>query len=301
MAQFYYSMIITPYSGVPPFIDISGLSEGAGKANDRFLIPGPYLFTWSWGRITASSLPPMNKSEMEIVAKFNRERLTTTDSTYGFGIFLNCPETVSGGIILLIDAPSAGANGGGRRIILRNQSATNTIYSGTVLSNRGETRNELLNNDVYLRLQVSGGQARARVWWADEAEPTTWAGSGAFVPTPANTTCGIIAPVYGGAARLDFVSVGTDGDPAPLEYPGGNRQVVGVVRKPDNSFAAGYIVRCYHRNTGCLLGEMLSDENGAFLFSLPIPETEHVYCLAVDQLGNSWNAPIKDLINPGTL
>lgn len=152
---------------------------------------------------------------------------------------------------------------------------------------------------LFLKINATGTLVRMKAWFDGDTEPG-WQISETRTDTASGDVSVRISHNFCNRV-FDFVSVGTDGDPAPLEYPGGPRQVIGTVRKPDDTLAAGYIVRCYHRPTGCLLGETITDVNGGFVFSINIPETEQVYCLAVDQLGNSWNAPIKDLINPGAL
>lgn len=149
----------------------------------------------------------------------------------------------------------------------------------------------------YLRVRAQGSQLMAKAWHESESEPSGW-----MLSTTDSTFAGsgdvFINFARGSAYCVPFFSVGTDGDSAPLSYPGGNRVISGILKKPDGTPAEGYLVRCYHRATGMLLDETLSSSSGGFVFSLPIPSTEQVYCLAIDQLGNSWNAPIKDLIAP---
>ena len=151
----------------------------------------------------------------------------------------------------------------------------------------------------YARVRAEGTTLRMKVWKDGELEPGTWS---LDVTNSIFTQSGDVVLNFGrGAAYIvDFLSIGTDGDPAPMSYPGGNRIVAGTLLTPDSEPADGYVVRCYHRDTGALLGETLSNEIGAFTFSLPIPQTEKVYCVGVDQLGNQWGAPIKDLISPVT-
>lgn len=152
-------------------------------------------------------------------------------------------------------------------------------------------------NDVMVRFQGVGSNLRVKAWRADTDEPSSWQQS-IIDSSHATGDVGVIHHGFELEYVSRWISVGTNGDSAPSSYPGGNRVVAGTLLKPDGSPADGYIVRCYHRATGVMLGEVLSNAIGAFNFSLPIPATEKVYCVGVDQLGNTWNAPIKDLIAP---
>ncbi|MDN5624716.1 MAG: hypothetical protein L0G96_16385 [Acinetobacter sp.] len=303
MAQAFYSMLKAPKNGFPSFLDGSNFSSGEmlriGTKQNRLSIPGPTKFSWRWASLLNTGLE-FNKSQMEILVKFNRENIATTDSEFGFGIFLNAPNSVTGGVILLSDCPTSAASGAGRRIRLRDQSSESDLYTGTFLPvvSGSETIYDTLHKYMFLRLSVNSGQARFKAWWDGTAEPSSWSGSGAYTVASDRIKAGIIAPVYGGSANVEFISIGTDGDSAPLTYPGGNRIISGTLLKPDNSPAEGYIVRCYLRENGELLGEAITNAIGSFSFSLPIGQSDKVSCVGVDQLGNTWNAPIKDLIAP---
>lgn len=303
MAQVFLSMKKAPMSGAPSFLDLSSLLPielaMVGRKADKFSLSGPTAFLWRWLRLKDLGVD-FNKSKMEIVAKFRRPSICTTDTNYGFGVFLNAPPSSVGGIILLSDGPAVGVSDGGRRLFFRNQTAATTITTATVLSEvvGAISVYDTIFKTAIMRLSVSDGQCRFKAWWDGETEPVSWYASAPYTINSANKSAGIILPVYGGMVEIDFLSIGTDGDVAPLSYPGGNRIVSGTLLKPNGSPANGYIVRCYHRETGGMLGEMLSNEVGAFNFSLPISTTEKVYCVGVDQVGNTWNAPMKDLISP---
>ena len=150
---------------------------------------------------------------------------------------------------------------------------------------------------IAVRLNCTGSLIRAKVWDFSQPEPTAW-GITVTDTAIASGRPGMVYSLREGLTRRVSFSFGTNGDSAPSSYPGGNRVVAGTLLKPDGSPADGYIVRCYHRATGIMLGEVLSNAIGAFNFSLPISQSEKVYCVGVDQLGNTWNAPIKDLIAP---
>lgn len=303
MAQIYLSMKTAPQAGAPSFLDLSYLTPGelanTGLKNGKLVFKGPSGFGWYWLRLKNLGVD-FNKAKMEIVVKFNRTAICTTDTEYGFGVFINAPASSVGGMALLSDGPLGSANNGGRRALFRNVNSQTTILSTALLSEvvGAVSVYDTILKTAVMRLSISDGQCRCKLWWDGETEPANWASSAAYTVVPGNISAGIILPVYGGSVEVDFISVGTDGDSAPLSYPGGNRIVAGTLLKPDGSPADGYIVRCYHRVTGVMLGEVLSNAIGAFNFSLPISQSEKVYCVGVDQLGNTWNAPIKDLIAP---
>lgn len=158
----------------------------------------------------------------------------------------------------------------------------------TLAESRGQPR--------FLRINVSGRRIRARAWWKSEAEPTAWPID--FTDTDTGWTHGDIALHINGYEQLwncFFISVGTNGDPAPLLLPGGPRVVAGVVRDPLGvAVGEGYIVRCYHRASGAILGETLTNLSGAYSFEVNLMQSEEIYCLAIDNLGNSWGIPTVD-------
>lgn len=197
-----------------------------------------------------------------------------------------------------LNATTSASSNGDALILYKIVSGTQTVIHATqnVISDLPSLM-EAKQTDVYIRLNCNGTNIRAKAWKVSDAEPASWQRE-AVDSDLASGDAGVIYHGYGLEMVSKFVSVGTGSDNAPFSYPGGNRIVTGTLLKPDNSPADGYLVRCYHRETGCLLGETLANLSGAFTFSLPIPITEKVYCVGVDQLGNSWNAPIKDLIQP---
>jgi hypothetical protein len=149
----------------------------------------------------------------------------------------------------------------------------------------------------WARFSVVGTSLKMKMWNDGQSEPSAWGptGTSSVVPDAGRVAIGWL----GGNSRvkeLFQVSVGTDGDVAPLTFPGGARTVSGTVRKPNGDLAVGYIVRCYSRSTGMILGETLTDASGNYVFTLDY--ADKVTCVAVDQLGNTWNAPVKDLVNP---
>lgn len=151
---------------------------------------------------------------------------------------------------------------------------------------------------IYLRFQCVGTTIRAKLWRDGDTEPGSWSIS---ATDSSITAAGDVAQIfhsYGNAFVSSWMGIGTGVDSAPNSFPGGDRVVAGTLKTPTGTAAEGYLVRCYHRDSGMMLGETLSSSTGAFAFSLPISATEKVYCIGVDQLGNSWKAPIVDLVTP---
>ena len=188
-------------------------------------------------------------------------------------------------------------DGIGRTLRIYKVTATDDSTQIGVLENAFPVADMDQSKLIAVRLNCTGSLIRAKVWDFSQPEPTAW-GITVKDTAIASGRPGMVYSLREGLTRRVSFSFGTNGDSAPSSYPGGNRVVAGTLLKPDGSPADGYLVRCYHRATGIMLGEVLSNAIGAFNFSLPISQSEKVYCVGVDQLGNTWNAPIKDLIAP---
>lgn len=147
---------------------------------------------------------------------------------------------------------------------------------------------------VLMRLECTGTTIRGRAWFEGDAEPGTWAVS----VTDADHASGDVGIIYRQNNQRfahSWLSVGTDGDP-PLTSPPMN-VIAGTLRNPSgNLVGPGYVVRCYHQESGAMLGETVTDGSGAWSFT--VPTTDAVYVLAVDNLGNTWKAPINDRLSP---
>lgn len=147
---------------------------------------------------------------------------------------------------------------------------------------------------VYMRLKVANGVVYCKVWDEGTTEPANW-------QQQINDTSltsghwGILFHGYNQRYVAEWLAVGTDGDSPVVP---GLSEIGGTLLLPDDTPADGYLVRCYHRKTGTLIGETLTDEAGKFSFSLLIDPNDKVQVVAIDQLGNSWNAPFRDLITP---
>ena len=149
--------------------------------------------------------------------------------------------------------------------------------------------------DVYIRLLLAGGDIKAKAWLHIQSEPAAWD----IEITDTDHTTGDIGAIlspYGSGQVVYFLSVGTGGDPAPLIPPAGGTVVSGTLKTPAGGVAAGYPVRCYHRDSGALLATTESDGSGNFTMTIDLPTSESIYCLAVDSLGDTWGADIKDIV-----
>lgn len=315
MAQFYYDLSIAangkwPYfcKGSKPDIVASNGIRSAGRSFNTSVNKPVFNIDRDNQNIWTYSSMGLNLSDFDAVVAFARNR----NSTQNFS-------NVGGGLYFRTNGPDGGSAGTGYYAVFGTMSSGG--YRSGALYRRGQggvagaqaalqtsaqgllsslfTHPAALGKVVYLRINAQGQRFRVRAWWEGETEPTTWPID--FTDSDTGWKTGDIGLQTNGYEQLHdylFLSVGTDGDSAPLTYPGGNRIIAGTLLKPDGAPATGYMVRCYHRETGVMLGEMLANSIGAFNFSLPIPATEKVYCVGVDQLGNTWNAPIKDLISP---
>lgn len=246
--------------------------------------------------------------DFEALVRFRAARAANWGATSYFngggGLIFRWSGNPDGGGYLV--AAGGAANGGDLTAASR---AIRAYLAGVVSSNIQTTTSTYLpaysadtrtRNFITMRLLVSGNNIKARAWLDTVTEPSTWGLDFNRTDFPLAGKIGIQLYSSIEGRVYDFLSIGTDGDPPPVSMPGGNRLVQGMLLRPDDTAAEGYVVRCYHRNSGVLLGEVLSGTGGAFAIEVPVPTTERVYCIAVDQLGNSWNAPIKDLITPAT-
>lgn len=311
VAQFFYDLSIIDKNGIPVMPKGPRSSEW-NSANAKFgKVKGMFAqlgFTGGGSDSRMGLAAGVNVTDVEVLLK-------SSISFYNFGA--DVPNTAGPSIFLR----SQGAEWSNARAkngyyfclngssTLSNHSRTLTVYSyengnfGTLnfqsatLMNAPTSPLQIFGEFFYFRVKAQGTNLMAKAWKESEVEPSSW-----MLSTTNNIFTGpgdvFLSLERGTAFVVPFFSVGTNGDPAPMSFPGGNRVVSGTLLKPDGSPADGYMVRCYHRESGYLLGETLASAIGAFSFSLPIPSTEKVYCVGVDQLGNTWNAPIKDLIAP---
>lgn len=156
-------------------------------------------------------------------------------------------------------------------------------------------RSDMMRFASFLRVQMIGSRLKAKAWWEDAPEPIEWQVD-LTDATYASGDIGILIQGYDSLTDLHFLSMGTDGDPAPFSYPGGPRYVARTVLNPDGSPAEGKVVRCYTRDGGVLLQEQVTNSGGHVLFELTYPD--EVYVIAIDQDGNTWNGIIHDMVLP---
>lgn len=309
MAQYYYDLSIADANGIPA-MPKGPRSPNFDNGNAKFGLVNGYfaqLGVTRGGTDAELGLAAgVNAATVEALCK-------ASVSLYNYGADYNN----SGGVAFFLRAQGAQWSGGRAKngyYFALNGAASQSAHSrklrvytyengGYGALDVGGSKDmiaptgEIFTDFFFFRVRAEGTTLSAKAWKETEQEPAAW------MLSTTNATFTGAGDVFLGLGRgcafaVPFFSVGTDGDPAPTAFPGGNRTVAGTLRKPDNSTAAGYIVRCHHRATGALLGQTLSDAAGQFVFSIPLATTEPVYCLAIDQLGNSWAAPIKDFINP---
>lgn len=312
MAQYFYDMSVGKngewpalLKGVRPDLSTAGMrSIGYGK---NVLTNEPcVIFDKSSANIWNAVGLGVDLSDFEVVLHFSMNRVTDSQN------FINV-----GGGLFLRRGGGIGSDGDGYYVVFGTMSSDNyrsaSLYRlgtggipGSQVSLQTVSANGFLSGAYslrdsrgqprFLRVNVSGRRIRARAWWKSEAEPTNWPID--FTDTDTGWTHGDIALHINGYEQLwncFFISVGTNGDPAPLSLPGGPRVVAGVVRDPLGvAVGEGYIVRCYHRASGAVLGETLTNLSGAYSFEVNLMQSEEIYCLAIDNLGNNWGIPTVD-------
>ena len=153
---------------------------------------------------------------------------------------------------------------------------------------------EQYNHAFFIRLKAAGSSLQARIWWEDESEPATWDIDATDTTISVAGDIALACHQYEQSAAQYFIAVGTDSDAPPTANAG---TVSGIVLLPNGDPADGYLVRCYHRDSGILLADSTTDASGAYAFST-LDTADAVTILAVDQLGNSWNAQVNDLVVP---
>jgi hypothetical protein len=307
MAQFFYDYSVIDKGKKKPVmakavtVDMAAVSDiGPVGSVDTDTGSG---FLWQTNRDTGSTFTlgvGENFGDCEILYKCRPVRLawvTFTNTGVGFAFRSSGLDGGTGrpndGYYL---AFGTGQNTDG---VIRLQLFSTVANSQTTIANvaclpsaNDETESK---TDVYIRALISGSDIKARAWVHTETEPATWD----IEETDTDHTSGDIGALlhsHGFGQVVYFLSVGTGGDPAPLIPPAGGTVVSGTLQTPASAPAAGYVVRCYHRDSGAIVGDTLSDGSGNFTMTIALPTSESVYCLAIDQLGNTWGADIKDIV-----
>lgn len=303
MAQFYYDLSQThptgrrwPFVVQKPDVDSNVVTLGPNKLAD-----GSDVFTIDVDDqdLKANLYMGLQLGDFDAVLKMRRRRNATKNFVNtGNGLYLRSDHADGyaglGYYVALGAVPSSMSYLGLYRRGDVGDVTLLMVQNGGLSSKHGSL--DYGNFATFLRVSCIGSQIKARVWWEDEPEPETWPVAGTDA-TFSTGDIGIQIQGYSTLTDLYFLSVGTQGDSAPLAPASGPGAVAGSVKKPDGTAADGYLVRCYDRASGAQLGETLTDSSGAFAFTVPAYAAS-VYCLAVDQLGNTWNAPVADLITP---
>jgi len=196
----------------------------------------------------------------------------------------------------------AGPAGSDGSYIRKVQGGTTSNLSGSS-GTGGITR--VSQKICWTRFRAAGSTLTIRSWQDGTAEPSTWPHTvtDSSITAAGKLTLGITGmgklPPSFRMNRIFQIGIGTNTDVAPSAPLITGRGVSGQVTTPTGAIAAGYLVRCYSRKSDVLLAEGLTNASGNY--SLSVNYGGQVYVLAVDQLGNTWNVPIKDLITPAPL
>ena len=305
MAQFFYDFKDTlPGSNLP-----NGLTDRIFplSANFEFDISKLEDGIEIWLRNSASGTGNFTSSVMygPAVSAQDCECLVRLVGTqYNGGSFFNdgptfvCRAQTTGGYTDGYEISWGGLLSASSVFIRRRVSSSNT----TILSSGTNPAGISRESPVWLRAGVSGSTIRMKSWADGQPEPAGWelertdtniTAAGVFFFGIRGASGSGFGPTAGTKYRIFQLSFGTDGDSAPSSV---SLTVTGSLTTPSATIAVGYIVRCYNRDTGALLDETMTDASGNFSFT--VSSEDRVYCMAVDQLGNMWNAPIRDLITP---
>lgn len=287
MGQHFYSFSGLN-DGVPDFVTDSSIPAGwEFRGGPTLGVRTVISNSWAW-----LFLPVEDEgSSVELLLKGARRRVAHTESIYGLGVFANSTGTIGQGCFAMFNS-SASYNSMKTGAIVRDEFST-VASSASFLDNSKDADRLALDTWSYMRFRINAGRAQARAWWEGQSEPGSWSIDGAYTHLPGRGKMGVVLQGYGNLAEIAWVGVGTEGEAAPSSPV---NYVAGTLRTPSNALAAGYVARCYRRSTGQLLGEAITDSNGQF--EIPIGTTDDVTIVGIDQLGDSWNAPAKDLILP---
>jgi hypothetical protein len=311
MAQYFYDMTICKpgewpvfFKGNRPTLGSAVRAMGVNKGT-----PSPYFSQIKDNTETTHYVPTfgLNVANVEVLVKYKIPPFGSLSGSFNntgpVGVFVRCTTgAFTSRPPTSYYCASGSTEAGYDDLALYKVDSPNSLSQTSVATQAGTISIPSFPGNIqlfaFMRMRINGTTLQVKHWLSSNSEPGTWNIDTTDASISASGDVGVYFSGYMGEVGISFVSIGTDGDAAPSSYPGGNRMVAGTVLDPTGGAAEGYLVRCYHRETGVIIGETLSIAGGAFSFSLPIPETEKVYCLAVDQLGNSWNAPINDLIEP---
>ena len=288
MAQYFYDFKGSG-SRLPDFLTPTAVN-GALKeivGGDFLQITSTAGSTWVWCSLPVKAAGGVT----EILVKIRRRRFNLSANQFGPGVFLNGPGNTGFGVFAMFNSGTGLSDY--KQGSLKHDGVV--LGAGSILDASYDAELAALDKWSFLRLKVNGNQAMARAWWEGHAEPASWSMTGTYTAIAGRSKAGIICTGLASLSDFSFVGLGTDGSPAPSSNA---RKVTGTVRTPEGNLAVGYVVNCYLRSSGVMLATTLTDSGGTYTFALNT--TEKVFVLAIDQLGNSWNSPMKDLILPIT-
>lgn len=147
----------------------------------------------------------------------------------------------------------------------------------------------------FVRLQVSGNSIKARGWWEDESEGSTWT-IDITDATYSSGSLGLFLFGYSLLYDLYWMGVGTEGDPPPTS-PLISKSVSGTIYD-SNGDPCERVVRLFHRDTGYLLGETLSDAVTGD-YSIPVATNDEVIRIAYAANGVDLYNDLIDRVIPG--
>lgn len=148
----------------------------------------------------------------------------------------------------------------------------------------------------YMRVRLQGDQVQYAAWNEGSTEPALSAAvsinlSGA----PSSGYVGFRGRSYGCMYDIEYMAVGTDGD-TPPESPL-EKTVSGVIRDEGGN-PCSRIVRAYHRPSGIILAETVSDETtGVYILAVPLADEIDRVALAAD--GETLYNDLIDRVIPG--
>ena len=148
----------------------------------------------------------------------------------------------------------------------------------------------------YMRLRVQGDQVQYAAWNEGSAVPALSAAETAdFSGVPSSGYVGFRGRSYGCMYDIEYMAVGTDGD-TPPESPL-EKTVSGVIRDEGGN-PCSRIVRAYHRPSGIILAETVSDETtGVYTLAVPLVDEIDRVALAAD--GETLYNDLIDRVIPG--
>lgn len=145
---------------------------------------------------------------------------------------------------------------------------------------------------IYTRVKIAGNNIKARSWVENMTEPATWGINVDRADMPSTGYIGICVDSWIEGRVIDFMAIGTDGDLPPNSPTLYN--IAGTLLNPDSTPAVNKKVRIYDKQTGALIGETMTDSLGEYGFAYPIPPTNLLQIVGVDQDDNEWKPPIHE-------